>query len=443
MQGKAGANEKQLERIWVVQEIVHAKEATVYGEGFEIPWDELAGWLAKLQAYQSAQLVPHPVAMTIITFMSRLRTGRRVEAKQNPLLLLEQLRGLQSTVAHDKVYSAIGLLDPPAFEMVDVDYDKSAESVFTDFAVHHLENGDINILYHCYQSSNPTTLHLPSWVPDWTRPGWVSPFYMRSQGAPFADAAGSTKPSIVLDRSSRVLRVAGRALDAIAAVDGTAKIPLTKFDPLEEISREDMSPRERTKAFFARTQGNRLAEWEAIMRLVFPSLESYSNLKFAALWRTFMFNRTRDGKRLRNEGMYPLDFLMILHWMHWNMAPEGTKHDPPFFKAILPQAIYTLYAVYFKTGGNPENFDTILGGHSKWTYHRRFFVSEGGRYGWVLDGAQVGDKVVLFYGCSAPFVVRESQDGTVQIVGDCYIHGLMDGEALTGDDFGETEFVIT
>ena len=123
----------------------------VYGEGFEIPWDELSSSLAKVHTYRYSQLVPHPVTMTTITFMSQLYTVLRVEAEQDdPLPLLEQLRVLKSTVVHDKIYNAIGLLDPPVFEMVDVDYDKSAESLFTDFAVHYLEKGDANILYHYY-----------------------------------------------------------------------------------------------------------------------------------------------------------------------------------------------------------------------------------------------------------------------------------------------------
>lgn len=45
-------------------------------------------------------------------------------------------------------------------------------------------------------------------------------------------------------------------------------------------------------------------------------------------------------------------------------------------------------------------------------------------------GLQVDDLVCVFIGASTPFVVREMEDGYFRLVGECYIHGLMDGEAM-------------
>jgi hypothetical protein len=43
---------------------------------------------------------------------------------------------------------------------------------------------------------------------------------------------------------------------------------------------------------------------------------------------------------------------------------------------------------------------------------------------------QVDDLVCIFIGASTLFVVREMEDGYFRLVGECYIHGLMAGEAM-------------
>lgn len=65
--------------------------------------------------------------------------------------------------------------------------------------------------------------------------------------------------------------------------------------------------------------------------------------------------------------------------------------------------------------------------HSQWTQGRQFAVTEQGLMGWVPLAARVGDNVGLFAGCRVPFVMRAFREG-YKIVGDTYMHGMMDGE---------------
>jgi len=39
-------------------------------------------------------------------------------------------------------------------------------------------------------------------------------------------------------------------------------------------------------------------------------------------------------------------------------------------------------------------------------------------------------RSVFFFGASVPFVLRERDDGGFMFLGEAYVHGLMDGEAL-------------
>ncbi|KAK4210989.1 heterokaryon incompatibility protein-domain-containing protein [Rhypophila decipiens] len=81
---------------------------------------------------------------------------------------------------------------------------------------------------------------------------------------------------------------------------------------------------------------------------------------------------------------------------------------------------------------------------------RMFGVTAGGKMGIFPAGTRVDDAVVVFWGSTVPFVLRKASpsagnnDGdNYQLVGACYVHGIMDGEALEGVEAGEgSDFVI-
>lgn len=75
--------------------------------------------------------------------------------------------------------------------------------------------------------------------------------------------------------------------------------------------------------------------------------------------------------------------------------------------------------------------------------NRRFCVTRGGYFGLIPAGAQVGDLVCLLLGGDAPVVLRRDEsDGLYIYIGDCYVHGIMYGEALEHDDFYVEDFLI-
>ena len=47
-----------------------------------------------------------------------------------------------------------------------------------------------------------------------------------------------------------------------------------------------------------------------------------------------------------------------------------------------------------------------------------------------LDDVREGDLIALFLGAQVPFVAREVASDMCILVGQCYIRGIMDGEAI-------------
>ena len=59
--------------------------------------------------------------------------------------------------------------------------------------------------------------------------------------------------------------------------------------------------------------------------------------------------------------------------------------------------------------------------------------TEAGKMGLAPAAARVGDRICIFFGGQLLYVLREREEIKWEFVGECYVHGLMDGECLDGD----------
>jgi hypothetical protein len=61
-------------------------------------------------------------------------------------------------------------------------------------------------------------------------------------------------------------------------------------------------------------------------------------------------------------------------------------------------------------------------------------ATNGGYLGRVPRGTEVGDKICILFGGCVPFALRESSGGYFKFIEKCYVYGIMDGEAMEGQD---------
>ena len=71
-------------------------------------------------------------------------------------------------------------------------------------------------------------------------------------------------------------------------------------------------------------------------------------------------------------------------------------------------------------------------------------LTRNGYFGWGPDNLyetdqtkemKVGDKIAIIFGCSTPLVIRPVGD-KFMVVGEAYVQGFMDGEALALTESG-------
>jgi hypothetical protein len=154
------------------------------------------------------------------------------------------------------------------------------------------------------------------------------------------------------------------------------------------------------------------------------------------------------------EGIIPADWFQMANW--------NERRQP------APEAFYrTMVADRAADGGSPPSwyksaFDTALANsgngdvmlqrtilQTKWTvttevlrrvqsivWNRRFVITNRGAFGLVPVSAQMGDVIMVLYGLSVPVVLRKLES-SYWLVGECYIHGAMDGVTLGGLSFPE------
>lgn len=119
-------------------------------------------------------------------------------------------------------------------------------------------------------------------------------------------------------------------------------------------------------------------------------------------------------------------------------------------------------AIPIKEGYTAEQVSLMLHGLSKQNIEclsrviamllngKRLFVSNKGYIGLCPAAAMPGDIIAVLYGCKMPFVLRPVPDrkstaglcSAYTLVGECYVHGLMNGEALQNAEMAHQDFFL-
>jgi hypothetical protein len=77
-----------------------------------------------------------------------------------------------------------------------------------------------------------------------------------------------------------------------------------------------------------------------------------------------------------------------------------------------------------------ETFQDLKVAFTSALLNRRLCWTKEGHLGLVPRFTRQGDKIIVAPGSPVPFVVREIGTGFCHFIGECYIDGIMDGEAF-------------
>lgn len=221
-------------------------------------------------------------------------------------------------------------------------------------------------------------------------------------------ASGASLPMISIDRARYQLTVRGILVDFVkfstaiyAFSNGWFHIPAT----LKEfaLSLENMCTDEGTKET--------------------GTFTTDENIIFEAYWRTLVLNR------------YSYAIARSAAPESWGRAAKEWCEGDMSLPVVLP-------ALYNFQGTDLEQFKNNV---QESIPSRKFILTETMRMGMATSLVQEGDMICIFLSCSVPVLLRPAASGTENhfiLVGDVYVHGLMDGGAMGRPEYEIRDFVL-
>ena len=309
--------------------------------------------------------------------------------------LLKISMTFNATDPRDKVYALLGLTTDTSQAALRVDYTDPVRDVYTRLAGYIIPF-DINMI--CF-NINSQEYDLPSWVPDWSWssqrwPLWTANTYHTS---------GDRKPLISFSNDGNTLHVSGIIVDNIKIIDNS--VP--------------SGPNQGTN-IISIVESMEFTLRKAIVEEIVPdTLDPEHSESF---WRTLVADQSmifgsHSGSRTPAPRAYARMFSVV-------------RHRSPVPEDFLPNLRSPARKEQFVQPFRLSLLQTLEG--------QRFFITNKGLIGIGPGNLRASDVIVIILGADMPFVLRQRGNGFHQLIGVCYVHGIMNGEALrsgTRDSF--------
>jgi hypothetical protein len=270
---------------------------------------------------------------------------------------------------------------------------------------------------------------LPTWTPDWSRPGYLGilPLGLHHREPRFA-AARDSVAEYEFSKDGYVLRAAGYEIDTIAAVGMPYK--KSKSGTSELYSKSLRS-------------GQMMTNWAFQPLSVKPALHIFHdwwNLFAASVLHPqsssaqAIFARSISCGHWsfdENDGIYEEKLRSIFELSETLLAEEDVlRLDTPPYRS-LSNSVTSL-------AEESEDEDEDVGDKEQLAVaiyvttmmnRRRLFISQRGIVGMAPWDASEGDIVVVLLGCRQPIVLRKIE-GHYIMIGEAYVDGYMEGKAM-------------
>jgi hypothetical protein len=348
--------------------------------------------------------------------LASLTSNPAVEVMLNPLLNL--VRRAEATDDRDKVYSILGLLDPAISADIIPNYKLSVKRVYTDYTIAMIKNS--RSLDQIIYGGIPAQKGWSSWVPDWRLPFERHHIqYLRRR-----QASGNIPAQFRFvneDKNGHLLVCDGFQVDT---VDDTTAVTRPH--------RSEGSPRCTSNRYMGRTR----EALEQTLLMGHPGATKKALLKIP--WTSGYEDsphRTNSSQTTQWPKLFQSSYFQEFHQFrerHQDFCIAGKKFRSFFSHHGVRRLDTTTLLPCMRLA--------VLSLHE-----RDLITTETGYLGLAPKAVRPGDVVAILFGCKCPVVLRPQGDDTYHVIGECYIHELMDGEVLSrgvGEHALRREFVL-
>jgi Heterokaryon incompatibility protein (HET) len=394
-------------RMWVQQEIAMAGAAIVIYGGYINEWNLYAMAAQFLEMTQIGHQIGsggHGSAARIDSFHRTLRQGAAdIDSDAKEILkyftILQGSRNSLCTDPRDMVYGFLGIINEPGEKFTDIDYASPVPNVYMKFTLFLInKEKSLRILGTRLDISVQSLKGLPSWCTDWTASCFVRQLTLQ-KAVPYK-AAGNTEASVRLI-DNNILAVKGSIVDQIVDVG-------SPFHGFGVRAAEVRIPQ----------------DWDAIAANCkgYPTGEPIHD----AWWKTLLAGQVTGESERR---------FRFFFFCWYNRFCKGGRNNP--VPLDVDEDEVTSAAHYFAQTAAASSRETT------------FFSTQRGFIGTGHPSVEPGDIVVVLHGGPTPYILRPTieadrfkgwyvpssplitfRNEVYLFIGECYVHGIMQGEAI-------------
>lgn len=309
------------------------------------------------------------------------------------------------TKPHDHIIALLGISsDSSAYKDL-IDYNASAEDLYRRaICVCLSDSRELRIAWS-FHATIPIDRRLCSWIPN------IEELASSSIASSFsydierlANASGGTR--IEATATDYTLRIRGRVIDSIQRL-GTDMSDVAEFAPIHAQTRGSAEKRNWLL-------GRMISWYEECQTMAESAGVDRPGLRDAILIEKFLEHLIpgSGATSIANKG-----FFTFQQYLETVLAAEDEAAYLEILHNTTPEVREIMYVV--------ESYLSRL-------FYRRVGCTQDRRIGWMPLVAEEGDQICVFDGMEYPYAIRrkEGSAGKSILVGECYISGLMNGEAM-------------
>jgi hypothetical protein len=418
-------------RGWILQEVALSRDHSVR---FGTARVSLADFYRALFACASLGFNDNVRTTDIqrLTGIMKMRQAHSEGKKVDLLNLLLQTRATLTTDPRDKIYCLLGISSDQELLQIEPNYEESVENVYRNFTLRHIEvYGSLDILTVPRSEHHNTS---PSWIHDWRL----------SDASAIASLDGREADQICLYRATKETRA------SITASPNPAVIGLSGFnvdtveacgcmEQSEEVESElPIGQRVRHAFHEALSLRLKLLDWKHVGRLhtwqPYPTGESRDEAFWRCLTAGRAFKPDMDLGLIRKYYQAWSRYLFLhstLLWIFPNFARTAIFALLVFLRMFRTGFALCCFLPLYRRNRRQEAFSdlcTAING-------RVIIRTKHGYMGLAPENTKEGDSIFLLEGGKLPFVMRKNGENWA-VIGDCYLHGIMNGEAFENQKCG-------
>jgi len=365
------------------------------------------------------------------------------------LALLRLTYDRRATDPHDKVYGVLAMVtsDHEKRMLLPVDYSLPVLDLYVMACVACMgpqgTNADLSFLRNVYYrremslaKSATTERKWPSWVPDWTSTDIVA-----------GGISETVTEKIPTSRTGLAFGI-GQLHGKGSSISGKTVSSGVVLHHHEHMFSTNRGPS-------LRVRGVRLLRIQAFIpgckeagmyeygHALYKALRHYTHTQFS-VFDAYCYI-LKPG--LHGEGTQPLLTSTLTFWEYIKLCSSSRRIEWPMCPSInqdrsLFQSSDRITATSRKELRwhgiipihVPEKFDERKACSECGIVHAlvgpKAFVSTTGYMGYVPGCTQVGDEIAIIFGVAVPFVIRYDDEGHFILIGECFVLGLMNGQAM-------------